>query len=196
MPEAGLRERQKRAVRTSLEAAALELFLDRGFAGTSVDDIAAAAAVSRSTFFRYFGSKEAVVFSGLDARGEALAQAILARPATETPLRAFEEALIASNSAMEDAEDERFVRDRDRVVQADPELQMRARELTLRWQERLAHTLARRDGHDVPRPEHLLTAAVGLAIVERLADEWRRHPNVPVEKLVRGQFDLLRKIVG
>ncbi|MGH2806161.1 MAG: TetR family transcriptional regulator [Actinomycetota bacterium] len=196
MPEAGLRERQKRAVRNSLQTAALELFLERGFAATSVDDIAATASVSRSTFFRYFGSKEAVVFAALDARGEALARAILARPPTETPLRAFEEALIDSNAAMEDAEDERLVRDRDRVVQADPELQMRSRELTLRWQSRLATTLAQRDGHDVPRPEQLLTAAVGVAIVERLADDWRRHPNRSVETLVRSQFDLLRSIVG
>jgi AcrR family transcriptional regulator len=179
-----------------LESTALELFLERGFAGTSVDDIAAGAAVSRSTFFRYFGSKEAVIFSAFDARGQALAEQILARPSQETPLIAFEEALIAHNAAFEvDGRDTGLDRARDRLMQSDPELQNRARELTLRWQSRIAETLALRDGQEIPRPAHVLASAVGIAVTERIAEEWRRHPNVGVEKLIRDQFELLRSLV-
>jgi AcrR family transcriptional regulator len=197
VPEAGLRERQKRAVRTSLERAALELFLDKGFNATSVDDIAARAAVSRSTFFRYFGSKEAVIFARFDVVGEALAGAILARPPDETPLRAFEEGLVVNNTAMRSEEDDQqLVRYRDRIVQGDPELQTRAREFTLRWQTRIASTLAQREGHDVPKAGHLLAAAVGIAVTERIAEEWRRHPHVEIEKLIRDQFRLLRTVVA
>jgi AcrR family transcriptional regulator len=49
--------------RTAVVAAALELFERQGFEATSVEQIAQAAGVSRSTFFRQFGGKEDVVFA-------------------------------------------------------------------------------------------------------------------------------------
>ncbi len=60
--ELGLRERKKSQVRQALITSALELFRDRGFDETSIDDIAARANVSRRTFFRYFGTKDEVIF--------------------------------------------------------------------------------------------------------------------------------------
>ena len=51
------------AQRTAVVSAALELFHEQGFEATSVDQIARAANVSRSTFFRQFGGKEDVVFA-------------------------------------------------------------------------------------------------------------------------------------
>src|SRR5688572_5891672 len=51
------------AARTLVVAAALELFERQGFEATSVEQIAQAAGVSRSTFFRQFGGKEDVVFA-------------------------------------------------------------------------------------------------------------------------------------
>lgn len=51
------------AARTAVVAAALELFAQQGFEATSVEQIARAAGVSRSTFFRQFGGKEDVVFA-------------------------------------------------------------------------------------------------------------------------------------
>ncbi|MFJ6567491.1 TetR family transcriptional regulator [Streptomyces sp. NPDC091292] len=54
--------RTKPAMRDALVAAALELFVERGFEQTTIDDIVALAGVGRRSFFRYFPSKEAVVF--------------------------------------------------------------------------------------------------------------------------------------
>jgi AcrR family transcriptional regulator len=51
------------AARTAVVAAALDLFARQGFDATSVEQIAQAAGVSRSTFFRQFGGKEDVVFA-------------------------------------------------------------------------------------------------------------------------------------
>src|ERR1700760_280801 len=59
--EPGLRERKKARTLADLQRHALRLFRDHGWAATTVDDIAAAAEVSRSTFFRYFPTKEDVV---------------------------------------------------------------------------------------------------------------------------------------
>ena len=55
------------AGRSDIVDAAFRLFAERGYDATSVDDIAAAAGVSRSTFFRSYGSKEAVIFPDHDA---------------------------------------------------------------------------------------------------------------------------------
>ena len=49
--------------RTAVVAAAIDLFLEQGFEATSVEQIAQAAGVSRSTFFRQFGGKDDVVFA-------------------------------------------------------------------------------------------------------------------------------------
>lgn len=54
-------------LRTGVVAAALELFAEQGFDSTSVEQIAKAAGVSRSTFFRQFGGKEDVVFTDHEA---------------------------------------------------------------------------------------------------------------------------------
>src|SRR5918995_6907484 len=51
------------AARNDVVAAALDLFARQGFEATSVEQIAQAAGVSRSTFFRQFGGKEDVVFA-------------------------------------------------------------------------------------------------------------------------------------
>jgi AcrR family transcriptional regulator len=53
--------------RDRIADAAFELFASRGYDATSVDDIAAAAGVGRSTFFRYYRTKEAVIFPDHDA---------------------------------------------------------------------------------------------------------------------------------
>jgi len=62
------------AARTDVVAAALELFEGQGFEATSVEQIAQAAGVSRSTFFRQFGGKEDVVFADHEVLLEELRQ--------------------------------------------------------------------------------------------------------------------------
>ena len=58
---AGLRERKKQKTKASIQREALRLFRKRGYEETTIEDIAAAAEISPSTFFNYFPSKEDVV---------------------------------------------------------------------------------------------------------------------------------------
>ena len=61
-PKVGLRERKKARTRAEIQRQALKLFRGRGYEATTVAQIAEAAEVSESTFFRYFPTKEDVVF--------------------------------------------------------------------------------------------------------------------------------------
>ena len=67
LPDApvGLRERRKLATRQRILDAARASFVVRGYAGTTMDQVAVDAQVSRSTLFNYFARKDELLFSGL-----------------------------------------------------------------------------------------------------------------------------------
>ena len=88
---AGLRERKKHATRRAIHEAGLRLFAERGFAATTMEQIAEAADVSRATVFTYFPSKEDIVFGdaplALAALGDQLRDAQATIPAVRDWLR-------------------------------------------------------------------------------------------------------------
>jgi AcrR family transcriptional regulator len=92
--DTGLRERKKARTRADLQRHALRLFRDRGYAATTVDDIAAAAEVSRSTFFRYFPNKEDVVL--FDDVDPLMAAAFAEQPAGTPLLTALRRSFVAA----------------------------------------------------------------------------------------------------
>ena len=92
----GLRERKKADTREAIRAAAVDLFVARGFEDTTVDAIAEAADVSVRTVFRYFPTKEDLVFADVDADLDDLRSLLDARPPDEpvmTGVRAVVEVL-------------------------------------------------------------------------------------------------------
>jgi AcrR family transcriptional regulator len=78
-----LRERTRRAVQAELIDVAQTLFVDQGYEATTVDQIAAAAGMSRRSFFRYFASKEALVGGKPEAMVEVFVDSLRARPLDE-----------------------------------------------------------------------------------------------------------------
>ena len=94
-PEPGRRERKKAQTRQALIDAAWELFDEKGYADTTIEDITERVDVSSRTFFRYFPAKEAVVFAeeeGSDKQ-RLLAEALAARPPDEPVLEGIRAAL-------------------------------------------------------------------------------------------------------
>ncbi|MFC4589799.1 TetR/AcrR family transcriptional regulator [Sphaerisporangium corydalis] len=77
--EPGFRERKKQRTKRALVEAALRLFDEQGYEETTLDQIAAAADISRRTFFSYFPAKEDVLFLGMEERVEGVLRGIAGR---------------------------------------------------------------------------------------------------------------------
>jgi AcrR family transcriptional regulator len=88
---AGLRERKKQRTRLAIQEHALRLFREQGYSRTTVEQIAEAAEVSPSTFFRYFPTKEDVVL--FDALDPVLFDAFRRQPAELPPVQALRRTL-------------------------------------------------------------------------------------------------------
>ncbi|TQL47762.1 TetR family transcriptional regulator [Homoserinimonas aerilata] len=83
------------ASRDILQDAAFELFLENGYAGTTVDQVARRAGVSRNTFFNYFDAKGDVFWVELDEAIEHFTATLAEMPADASPLRSVGDALVS-----------------------------------------------------------------------------------------------------
>ncbi|GHO99658.1 hypothetical protein KSF_097060 [Reticulibacter mediterranei] len=84
-----LRERKKRLVQTTIEETALQLFQQKGYEQTSIQDIADAVMMSTRTFFRYFASKEEVLFGPMHAAMTDAISSLQRVAPTESPQKAL-----------------------------------------------------------------------------------------------------------
>ncbi|MEU8607795.1 TetR family transcriptional regulator [Actinoplanes sp. NPDC048791] len=112
----GLRERKKAQIRDRIRTEGLRLFAEQGYAATTTDQIAAAADVSPSTFFRYFAGKERVVLA--DDLEAIMLAALAEQPGHLPPLTAFRRAVDAGLARVGNEEEEQ----RRRLVDTVPEL--------------------------------------------------------------------------
>lgn len=112
----GLRERKKSRTRAEIRAQALRLFREQGFHETTTEQIAAAADISSSTFFRYFGTKERIVLS--DDLDTAMVEALNSQPADLPIIEALRRAIELGLAAL-DREDEQ---ERRELIRSVPEL--------------------------------------------------------------------------
>src|SRR4029450_10723349 len=75
-----LREQTRSVIRSLLARTAIELFAAKGYDNTTLDEVAAAAGISRRTLFNYFRSKEDLALITLSERGELIAARLAAPP--------------------------------------------------------------------------------------------------------------------
>jgi AcrR family transcriptional regulator len=115
--EHGRRARHVAAMRARLVEVSLDLYDRQGFSATTIDQIAAAANVHRSTFFRYFESKEAVLLAPLDRSHRWFLDALGARPAGEPLVRSV--AVVCTEGEWPAVERAQLQQIR-RIVNADP----------------------------------------------------------------------------
>ena len=139
----GLRERKKARTRAAIQRHALRLFQEQGYSATTVDQIAAAAAISPSTFFRYFPTKEATVL--YDPFDPVLIAAAVAQPAELSPTAALR---ATANVIREVVTGEDWERERQRqlLVIREPELRSAILDQFAEGIELLAGLAAQRTG--------------------------------------------------
>jgi AcrR family transcriptional regulator len=181
----GLRERKKARTREALQDAALELFTRQGFDGTTVEEIADACEVSPRTFFRYFPTKEEVLFADAARRREHLLTAIAERPPEEPALLALEAAM--RELARDYQQDRDTLVARAKVIKGSLQLQLYQAEHQHGWEADVVAALERRTDA-LPVLDHdellLLTAVITAALRVSL-DVWIGR------KRGRGLLDLL-----
>lgn len=143
---------------------AFELFQTQGYEATTIDDICAIAGISRSTFFRYFSSKEDALLSGVADTPMELLGALEGRPDDEEPWTALRQALevLIQGYTAEPESARRMVR----LITTTPALAAKHTQKNARWHQILKPELARRLGTDPsefsdPRPAALIAAALG-----------------------------------
>ncbi|MFI9009022.1 TetR/AcrR family transcriptional regulator [Actinosynnema sp. NPDC053489] len=103
--------------------AAMDLFTERGFEQTTAGDIAERAGVTERTFFRHFTDKREVLFSGSEAVGRTVAEAIRSAPADLPPVDVALTGVVAVARVLED--DHGHSARRARIVEANPALRER-----------------------------------------------------------------------
>jgi AcrR family transcriptional regulator len=139
----GLRERKKARTRAAIREHALRLFREQGYHETTVEQIAEAAEVSPSTFFRYFPTKEDVVLQDdFDVLGT---EAFEAQPAELSPVAAFRAAAAQMLAALTPEELAQF-RETTELALTVPEVRARALDEFARTIDEIAAAVARRTG--------------------------------------------------
>jgi AcrR family transcriptional regulator len=154
-----------------LERAALDLFEERGYARTTVEDIAARAGVTERTFFRYFTDKREVLFSGAPALESLIVDTIGAAPASVAPLTAVTMALDAMAPWLESRRS--YARQRKTVIAAHAELGERELIKLSKLAAAIAGVLRHR-GLDAAAAA--LVAETGIAIFKNAFERWADDP--------------------
>jgi len=169
----GLRERKKIRTREALQEAAMALFSRQGFDHTTIEEIADACEVSPRTFFRYFPTKEDVLFADGEARRARLLAMIAERPPSEAPFVALREAM--RTLADDYRGDRAALVARSAIVAASPHLQAYKAEHQHGWESDVVDVLSRRSlavHAPVSREELQLITAVATAALRVALDAW------------------------
>ncbi|MFC7788729.1 TetR family transcriptional regulator [Microbacterium sp. MAHUQ-60] len=174
--------------RTGVVAAALELFAAQGFDATSVEQIAKAAGVSRSTFFRQFGGKEDVVFTDHEVMLDEL-RAFLDEPHADPWLAVCEASELVFGHFARDPE---LARRRYEIVREVPELRDREIVTVFRY-ERLFDEYLRQSLPGIDPIDAVGFSALVTAVHNHVLRQLLRGNDVPVTTLRAAMQDVLRR---
>jgi mycofactocin system transcriptional regulator len=169
---------------------AIGMFLSRGFAEVSVDDIAQAAGIARRSVFRYYASKNAIPWGDFDAHLQHLSR-LLSDVDADMPLGDALEAALLSFNTFEDSETVRH-RQRMRVILQTAELQAYSMTMYAGWREVIAAFVAERTSaktNDL-RPQTVAWMMLGVAL--SAYEHWLDDESVSLPQALGDAFDVVR----
>jgi AcrR family transcriptional regulator len=155
----GLRERKKARTRRLIREQAMRLFREQGYAQTTIDQIAAAAEVSPSTFFRYFPTKEDVVMA--DDLDPLMVEAFRAQPPELSPIAALRAAIKQVVNGVHE-EDWANEMERHQLAMSIPELRVKMFDEYMRTLQLITGPLAERVGR---KPDDFEVRNVAGAVI-------------------------------
>ena len=175
-----------------LVKAAIELFVERGYDRTTVQEIAARAGLTERTFFRYFSDKREVLFSGSEIFEGTVLKGVLDAPAKASPLDAVAAGLDAAAAIFEQIPDR--AGQRQALLDANPELQERERAKFASVSGSIAAALRERG---VAEPAGGLAADAGMSILRVAFERWTTDPHgQDLRKLLREALAELKSITA
>jgi mycofactocin system transcriptional regulator len=176
----GRRGRPPGTSRRALELIALRLYTEQGFEETTVEQVAAAAGVSRRAFFRYFDSKAAVLWHEFDGEVEALRAAFSRIPDDVPMMSAIRQAVVGVNRYR--AEDLPELRTRINLISSVPALQASAALHYHAWEQAVSDFAAARLRQPADSLYALAIGRTTLAACRAAYDCWviRADADLPV----------------
>ena len=172
---------RREETRQRIAAAAAALFVRDGYDATTIDEIAAAAGVSRSTFFRHFATKGEVVF-GVEASYVDAVRRSVRRSQAPSPREAAHEAAVEFAELID--ADSAVMRQRVRMIIQEPSLILHALRFYADWQMALDSAVRRRFNRPNVLSERM-PAAVASAAHREAAVEWALRDDGDLVSLVR-----------
>jgi AcrR family transcriptional regulator len=157
--------------RAALLEAALGLFAEQGFEPTTVAQIAERAGVSEMTFFRHFGTKDALLVD--DPYDPLIAQAVAAADPALPSLRAAAAGVRAAWASVPEPDTD-LVRDRLRLVAATPSLRAAIARASSATEDAVAEALRSRG---TAEPESRVAAAATVAALNAALLDWAPRPD-------------------
>jgi TetR/AcrR family transcriptional regulator, regulator of mycofactocin system len=169
-PAAARRGRPPGTSARELELISLRLFTEQGFDDTTVERIAAAAGVSRRTFFRYFDSKTDVLWHAFDGEVRRLRDAFAQVPAHVPMMDAIGQVVVGANRYR--AEDVPELRTRMNLISSVPALQASAAHHYDAWERAVSEFAASRLGQPADSLYPLAIGRATLAVCRSAYDRW------------------------
>ena len=179
--------------RERLMRAAQELFIERGFDGTTVAQIAERAGLTERTFFRHFADKPEVLFAGGHQLEDAVVESLASVPTEVPPFEALARAMTVATAAFF-ADRFAFARERQAIIVAHPGLQERE----LLKMESMAHGVsAALAARGVPDTAAQLAAQAGVGAFHVAFGRWvGSDGSRQLAEVVRESFDATAAITG
>jgi mycofactocin system transcriptional regulator len=168
---------------------AIELFTTHGFAEVSVDDVAQAAGISRRTLFRYYASKNAILWGDFDAHLGHL-ESLLDAVDPEVRLAAALRGALLDFNTFDESETARH-RQRMRVILQTAELQAYSMTMYAGWREVMAGFVAHRLHlkRNDPLPQTVAWTMLGVAL--SAYEHWLSDESVTLLKALGNAFDIV-----
>ncbi|MBP0115593.1 MULTISPECIES: TetR family transcriptional regulator [Bradyrhizobium] len=182
----GLRERKKRETKKRITEKGIALFLKNGFDHTTLDEIAAAAGISRRTFFYYFTSKDEILLSLQSGIGEMLTDAVRKASAGSAPIDTVRDAVVSVCNAIPSKDMIKL----DRLMRTSPSVQARKQAYYVQQEGEIYEALKER----WPEPERSMAlrivAMLSVGAIRIAGDIFNQ------EKGARPIVELLEEIFG